>query len=310
MGKESDHRRVARGSHRESLPVRRRVSKEQGKAEGSRGKAEGAGVPEIRISAPTDESADSDEDDENPFISIGIDFGTTSVERGAGFLKDADLICRYSGVAWALSTSPADISIISSWESDLPANSDNHKVPSVLTYDSKGNVNSWGYKLERRRHHISWFKLLLSNHAMSKVASEQPERVNKLLQLLAEFKKEPVDVAADYLRELWKHASDDISRKVSTLWQNADLKITLTVPAIWDLSAQELTKKAAEMAGLLDRKGTKFRLIGEPEAAALCVIEEISAQKWQKLKPDDAFVVCDAGGGTVVSDKNHILSLY
>jgi molecular chaperone DnaK (HSP70) len=210
---------------------------------------------------------------------------------------------RYSGVAWALSTSPADIDIISSWDSDLPANSDNHKVPSVLTYDSKRNVNSWGYKLERRRHHISWFKLLLSKHATDKVTEEQPDRIQKLQQLLSDYNKEPVDVAADYLRELWKHTSDEISRRVPALWENAELKITLTVPAIWDLSAQELTKKAAEMAGLLDRKGTTLQLIGEPEAAALSVFQEMSAQKWQKLKPGDAFVVCDSGGGTVVGSR-------
>lgn len=226
-------------------------------------------------------------------------------------MKDADLICRYSGVAWAISTSPTDISIISSWASDLPANSDNHKVPSVLTYDSKGQVNSWGYRLKEHREHISWFKLLLSNHAIGKVAREQPDRVSELLRLLTKFKKGPVDVAADYLRELWTHASYEISRRVPTsLWETADLKITLTVPAIWDLSAQELTRKAAEMAGLLDRKGTNFKLIGEPEAAALSVFEEMSVQKWQKLKLGDAFVVCDAGGGTVVSNSPHIPSPY
>jgi hypothetical protein len=80
MGKESDHRRVSKGSQRESLPVRRKVSREQSTAEGSRSKAEGARVPEIRISAPTDaENDESDDDDDNPFISIGVDLGTTLV---------------------------------------------------------------------------------------------------------------------------------------------------------------------------------------------------------------------------------------
>ena len=217
---------------------------------------------------------------------------------------------RYSSVAWALSTSPAEISIISSWDSDLPAISDYYKVPSVLTYDSKRNVNSWGYKLERHQHHISWFKLLLSKHATDKFTEEQPDRIKKLQQLLADYNKEPVDVAGDYLRELWKHTCDEISRRLPTLWGNAELKITLTVPAIWDLSAQELTKTAAEFAGLLDRKGTTLQLIGEPEAAALSVFEEMSAQRWQKLKPGDAFVVCDAGGGTVVGSRFPDLTPY
>jgi hypothetical protein len=82
MGKESDHKRVSKGSQRESLPIRRKVSREraQSTAEGNQSKAEGARVPEIRISAPTDaENDESGDDDDNPFISIGIDLGTTLV---------------------------------------------------------------------------------------------------------------------------------------------------------------------------------------------------------------------------------------
>ena len=187
-------------------------------------------------------------------------------------------------MAWALSTSPADICIISSWESDLPANSDNHKVPSVLTYDSRGIVSSWGYKLEPHRHHISWFKLLLSEQATNMVARHQPDRLRKLQKLLLEYDKRPVDVAADYLRCLWQHTSKELSRRVPGLWEVADLKIILTVPAIWELSAQELTKEAAKMAGLLDRENTALELVGEPEAAALSVFDEMTSQNWRKLK--------------------------
>jgi hypothetical protein len=80
MGKESDRRRVSKGSQRESLPVRRKVEREPSTAEGSRSKAEGARVPEIRISAPTDaENDESHDNDDNPFISIGVDLGTTLV---------------------------------------------------------------------------------------------------------------------------------------------------------------------------------------------------------------------------------------
>jgi len=80
MGKESDYRRVPKGSQREYLPVRRKVEREQSTAEGSRIKAEGARVPEIRIGAPTDaENDENDNDDDNPFISIGVELGTTLV---------------------------------------------------------------------------------------------------------------------------------------------------------------------------------------------------------------------------------------
>ncbi len=187
-------------------------------------------------------------------------------------------------MAWAVSTSPADINIISTWESDLPANSDNHKVPSILTYDGRGIVTSWGYKLEPRRHHIEWFKLLLSNQATDKLTKYQPDRLKKLQRLISDLKKRPVDVVADYLRCLWQHASKEISKKAQGLWEFAELKIVLTVPAIWELAAQELTKEAAKMAGLLDKGNTSLELVGEPEAAALSVFDEMTSQRWRKLK--------------------------
>jgi molecular chaperone DnaK (HSP70) len=189
-------------------------------------------------------------------------------------------------VAWALSTDPHVIKIVSSWESDLSNNRDNHKVPSVLTYDKKlGQVTSWGYKLEHRKHHISWFKLALSKHAAEMVAKDQPERVEKLDKLLSEYDKEPAEVAADYLRCLWTHTEKSIIRTIGReMWENVNLKIVLTVPAIWDYAAQEQTRRAAKMAGLLGRKGTTLELVGEPEAAALSVFDELERQKRPSLK--------------------------
>ncbi|KAF4630724.1 hypothetical protein G7Y89_g7418 [Cudoniella acicularis] len=234
---------------------------------------------------PFSQVAKEEEDDEETSISISIDLGTT-----------------FSGIAWALSTSPKNINPISSWDSDLPLNSDLHKVPSVLTYNSKGEVTSWGYKLDADRHPLSWFKLLLSEAASEKLAKEQFERYQALQTLLQRFDKDPVQVVADYLRCLWSHATGIIQDAVGVfVWENVSLKITITVPAIWDHTAQELTKQAAEIAGLLKRRGTVLVLVGEPEAAAMAVFEEMTPLERKRFKVGDGFVVCDAGGGTVVS---------
>jgi hypothetical protein len=207
-------------------------------------------------------------------------------------------------VAWALSTSPQEINIVSTWESDLPASYDLHKVPSTLTYNSKGAVTSWGYKLEAHRHYISWFKLGLSEYGREQLAEDQPEKYKKLHALLKSFGKEPVDVMADYLRCIWTYATENIQRRIGKhLWENLKLKIVVTVPAIWDHKAQELTRKAAEMAGLRSRSTTELELIGEPEAAALAVFDEMSTQRKRMLQIGDPFIVCDAGGGTVVIEK-------
>jgi molecular chaperone DnaK (HSP70) len=84
---------------------------------------------------------------------------------------------------------------------------------------------------------------------------------------------------------LWSHATETIKSKIGqTLWENLAIRIVLTVPAIWDHQAQELTRKSAEMAGLMARKNTTLELIGEPEAAALAVFDDIKLQKERRLK--------------------------
>lgn len=183
------------------------------------------------------------------------------------------------------STSPGEVNITGSWDSDLPRNSDLHKVPSELTYDSEGRVSSWGYKIDTRHHKINWFKLRLSDKGSERLKDDQPEKYHRLEKLFKRHGKEPVDVVADYLRCLWSHATRAIQSKIgSDLWNNVQLRIVLTVPAIWDHKAQELTKKAAEMAGILERKGSTLELIGEPEAAALSVFDEMRVQKKRCLQ--------------------------
>lgn len=155
----------------------------------------------------------------------------------------------------------------------------------MLAYNSKGEVTSWGYKIEEHRHHISWFKLRLSEYGTQKLAEYQPLRAQRLELLLTTFQKQPVDVVSDYLRCLWTHATETIKAKIGqTLWENLAIRIVLTVPAIWDHQAQELTRKSAEMAGLMARKNTTLELIGEPEAAALAVFDDIKLQKERRLK--------------------------
>jgi molecular chaperone DnaK (HSP70) len=144
----------------------------------------------------------------------------------------------------------------------------------------------------------------LSEYGRQQLAEEQPEKYKELHALLKFFGKEPIDVMADYLKCIWKYATDNIQRRIGKhLWENLKLKIVVTVPAIWDHKAQELTRKAAQMAGLHSRNTTELELIGEPEAAALAVFDEMSTQRKRMLQVGDPFIVCDAGGGTVVRGK-------
>ena len=89
---------------------------------------------------------------------------------------------------------------------------------------------------------------------------------------------------------------DHIQRVEGDAWETIySLRVVLTVPAIWSPIAKEKTLRAAKTAGL----PANIDLVSEPEAAALAVLKEKDKEK--KLEVGSSFVVCDCGGGTVVS---------
>ena len=63
-----------------------------------------------------------------------------------------------------------------------------------------------------------------------------------------------------------------------------------TVPAVWSDAAKHANLEASKIAGMFP-----VTLIKEPEAAALYTMHSLDFA----LTVGDAFVVCDAGGGTV-----------
>lgn len=194
-------------------------------------------------------------------------------------------VSSFSGVAWALTTAPNDINMISSWGGErIGRNFDSDKVPTNVTYDDRGNVMAWGFDRLDRGSKVEWFKLLLSEEAERR-ATEQRTILDGTKQILNKLKKSPVEVVTDYLTQLWDHTMAVIRTRVTKLLlENLTIKIVLTVPAIWDHVAQALTREAAEKAGLLARPGTTLHLIGEPEAAALAVFNDAHAHGRHALK--------------------------
>ncbi|KAF4634498.1 hypothetical protein G7Y89_g3596 [Cudoniella acicularis] len=202
-------------------------------------------------------------------VVIGIDFGTT-----------------YSGVSWSYSkwSNPDQIEQIHRWAVDMGSTARNQeadKVPSKISYDKWGEIQNWGYKVgPRDEYQASWFKLLLSDEARKKGG----EKVEYTKELLIKLKKSPVDVVADYLRCLWRHAVDVIELSLTKIAvENMTFRVVLTLPAKWDHGAEELTRKAAIQAGITAprRRGpTNFRMVTEPEAAALAAWRE-SGMEWR-----------------------------
>ncbi len=98
----------------------------------------------------------------------------------------------------------------------------------------------------------------------------------------------PVDASAEYLRYLrkvWEVHNPQLSL--------ADQEVLLTVPASFDEEARELTRRAAEQAGLHD-----VTLLEEPQAAFYAWIESQGDSWRNRIKVGDLVLVCDVGGGT------------
>lgn len=98
----------------------------------------------------------------------------------------------------------------------------------------------------------------------------------------------PLDVSARYIshmREAWDHQFKD-----SPL---AEQDVVLTVPASFDAAARDLTKQAAEKAGL-----PNITLLEEPQAAFYAWCEAMGESFRKKVKAGDVILVVDVGGGT------------
>jgi hypothetical protein len=103
--------------------------------------------------------------------------------------------------------------------------------------------------------------------------------------------KPPVEIAADFIGAVYRHAQSEIAKVVPKEYLKICQKhFVLSVPAVWSDAAKNATLQASKIAGIFP-----VTLIKEPEAAALYTMHSLGFS----LNVGDAFVVCDAGGGTV-----------
>ncbi|KAG5928619.1 hypothetical protein E4U42_000334 [Claviceps africana] len=200
---------------------------------------------------------------------IAFDFGTT-----------------YSGVAYCFANKTnAKPDAIMEW----PGTSLNvPKIPTIIEYSKEAPKGfKWGASVDKLNGGIVTIKLLLDPD------QERPlylpfRNTKKELESLP---KQPVEIAADFLGAIYEHAMEVIYRKVPKAYVDMCVKdFVLSVPAVWSDAAKNATLTAAELAGM-----SPVTVVKEPEAAALYSIKTLDFS----INTNDAFVVCDAGGGTV-----------
>lgn len=165
-----------------------------------------------------------------------------------------------------MGTHEPSVNVVTQWPGETSV-----KVPSEIAY--KDGVVHWGFTIPPDVERLQWFKLLLlkENERFAKVQGSKQLKAAR--QLLEKLSKSAVDVVADYLGRLWECALVDIRKQEGSSMDGMPFRIVLTVPANWPLEARDEMRKAAQKAGLLDRRmgalETKLEFVGEPEAAAL-----------------------------------------
>ncbi|KAH8647033.1 Hsp70 family protein-like protein [Tricladium varicosporioides] len=203
---------------------------------------------------------------------IGLDFGTT-----------------YSGIAYGFSSSHKGGPIaILEWPGAKGRTF--MKAPTTIRYDDHDKKSfKWGYELDQYgSEKIEGIKLLLDPEQTKPLYVPTTDTKAELQKL----GKPPVEVASDYIGAIYKHAMNKIEKQwPADFLSMLQKKFILSVPAVWSDKAKDSTLRAARQAGIHN-----VDLIKEPEAAALYTLHDV---KDKALKIGDAFVVCDAGGGTV-----------
>ncbi|KHN93782.1 Heat shock protein Hsp70 [Metarhizium album ARSEF 1941] len=212
----------------------------------------------------------TEESESSEKLVIALDFGTT-----------------YSGVAFCFANQyDAKPAAIMDWSGHRGISVP--KIPTVIAYDKqRPDVFKWGASVDAADPSIVGIKLLLDPE-QGRPMYLPATNARKYIRMLP---KPPVKIAADFIGAIYSHALAEISKTVPKAYMELCSKeFVLSVPAVWSDAAKNATLLAAKEAGI-----HPVTLIKEPEAAALHTVKALDFS----IKKGDAFVVCDAGGGTV-----------
>ena len=174
------------------------------------------------------------------------------------------------------------------------------KAPTELWYD-EDDVPYWGYEVPADSEPNRWFKLLLLRNEDLDPKVRESELFARVQTTIAKSGKTALGLVTDYLRLLWGHTISTIEKaRGKTQFEALAIHVVITVPVIWTGYARQLMEVAARDAGILDPRAggkTELTLASEPETAALSTLLEQGGG----VRPGHTYMICDAGGGTVVS---------
>ncbi|TVY38304.1 Heat shock 70 kDa protein 12B [Lachnellula occidentalis] len=210
---------------------------------------------------------------------------TTAYESEDQLIVALDFGTTFSGIAYAFANGdkPEVVSIM-----DWPGleGFKQPKIPTLISYDENGDF-TWGGQ-KHKSDVVQGVKLLLDPDQPRPLYLPESTAKSDLKRL----DKPPVKVVADFIGAMYQHSMSKIESAVPAQYLTMCQKqFVLTVPAVWSDKAKDTTLQAAKEAGL-----HPVTMIKEPEAAAMYTLHTLQDRA---LAVGDAFVICDAGGGTV-----------
>lgn len=198
------------------------------------------------------------------------------------------------------------------------------KAPTNIAYSHENprlDRNHWGFEVTRGLKQYVWTKLLLDqNTDLTQYDDPLLAQMYGSGFLTLPPGKTAKDVATDYLKELYQYLMQHLEKELSAgVVRAMPMECWITMPAIWSDSAQAATRAAALAAGFGSRPGDRVNMIAEPEAAALYALKPylgprcldplkvgtrlyaVQTVLTQLIQPGECVLICDCGGGTVVS---------
>lgn len=252
---------------------------------------------------------------------VGLDFGTTMTSIS---------YYRFKSGRRPAKVPPGKIKDITDWPS-AGRDQQRGEVPSESLY-LEGSYY-WGYearqKLEQFNYSggesglasrlIRFTKLLLTDAELSE-DDETDDQLREVRETLSHLGITVHDAVRDYLVEVFRCAKKYLIDEVN-FTESSEVELSLSVPAGWSIEAswslQQIVREAATETAF--GQVSSFFIINEPEAASafaldltvggtnvsVCDISFASVTTSRLIFPNiqrrETFMVCDAGGGTVVS---------
>jgi molecular chaperone DnaK (HSP70) len=251
-----------------------------------------------RTTVDSDDTATNNIDSD---LVISIDFGTTFT--GVAYSIVSGLSSRTTRLSQTeIEVIMDKLVVIKNWPSVAAQSSD--KTPTALAYEN-GQVVAWGGKVKSTHQiQVRHFKLGLQDDIAKHYGPANPSASSLLGGFLRNSNwrhdklpnKSAWDFTVDYLTAIGNHVFTQVlpAHFGKNFLDNQKVSYVLTVPAIWSDKAKDLTRRAAVKSGIPE---SKLILVPEPEAAGLYCATMCNDLD---IKQGDRFLICDAGGGTVV----------